>query len=205
DLLYPGNYSFGGGNGEVNQGLSPNSDVLSNPSITWERTFEYNTGFDATFLNNRFSLTMDYYNKVTEQLLFKQSTMSFTGSYEYWNNIGRVRNQGLELEIGYSMPNSKKFHWKTSFNMAANKNKLLALGGESYQYNYGERNEVYAAMVGSPAIQYFGYKTDGVWTSQAEIDAAQANGLTSNLSRYFTAGGLKFKDVNGDNIINEED
>jgi len=71
--------------------------------------------------------------------------------------------------------------------------------------NPSERNEVYAAIVGQPAIQYFGYKTDGVWTSQAQIDEAKAAGLTTNLSRYFSAGGLKFVDVNGDNVISEAD
>jgi len=205
NLLYPGNYSFGEGTGSVNQGLSPNSDVLANPDITWERTYECNLGFDAGFRKSRFNLTMDYYNKVTEKLLFKQSAMSFSGSYEFWNNIGRVRNQGVEVDFSSLNISSKNFQWKTALNLSANKNKLLDLGGEPYQFNYGERNEVYAAFKGGAAIQYFGYKTDGVWTSQAQIDEAKAAGLTSELSRYFTAGGLKFTDVNGDNKINDAD
>lgn len=205
NLLYPGNYSFGSGNGTVNQGLAPNSDVLANPAITWERTYEYNAGLDAGFNHNRFMVSVDFYNKVTDQLLFKESTMSFSGSFEFWNNAGRVRNRGIEIDLNSINITNKRFEWKTALNLSANKNKLLDLGGESYQYNYGERNEVYAAIVGQPAIQYFGYKTDGVWTSQAQIDEAKAAGLTTNLSRYFSAGGLKFVDVNGDNVISEAD
>lgn len=205
NLLYPSNYSFGAGTGSVNQGLAPNKDALANPAITWERTDEFDIGFDAGFNKNRFSLTIDYYNKVTDQLLFKESTMSFSGSYEYWNNAGSVRNQGIEMDFSSVNISNKNFQWRTALNLSANVNKLLDLGGESYQYNYGERDEVYAAIVGSPAIQYFGYKTDGVWTSQAQIDEAKANGTTTTLSRYFSQGGLKYVDVNGDNVIDAAD
>ncbi len=69
------------------------------------------------------------------------------------------------------------------------------MGGEPFQYNYGERNEIYAAMVGAPSVQFFGYKTDGVWKSDQEIADAQAAGYSSSLSKYFVAGGLKFVDV----------
>lgn len=60
-------------------------------------------------------------------------------------------------------------------------------------------------MPGSTLVEYFGYKTDGVWLSQADIDAARAKGLTSNLSNVFVPGGLKLVDVNGDNRLDEKD
>lgn len=205
NLLYPGNYSFGSGTGSVGLGLSPNSDVLANPDITWERTFEFNSGIDFGFFKDRFSLTLEYYNAVTDRLLYKQSTQSFSGSFEYINNAGKIRNQGLELEFSANTIKNKNFSWTTSFNIAGNRNKLLELGGEPFQYNYGERNEIYAAIVGKPAIQFFGYKTDGIWTSQEEINAAKASGQTSTLSKYFAAGGLKYVDVNGDQKIDVND
>src|SRR5690606_34381879 len=127
NLLYRGNYSFGSGTGNVSSGLSPNSDVLGNPSITWERTFEYNTGLDLSFLNNRFNLTLEYYNSITDQLLFKQSTMSFSGSFEYYNNAGRIRNQGVEVEFSSHLIKNKNLDWQASINLSANKNKLLEL------------------------------------------------------------------------------
>ncbi|ALL06094.1 SusC/RagA family TonB-linked outer membrane protein [Pedobacter sp. PACM 27299] len=205
NLLYPGNYSFGSGTGSVGLGLSPNSDVLANPDITWERTFEFNSGIDFGFFKDRFSLTLEYYNAVTDRLLYKQSTQSFSGSFEYINNAGKIRNQGLELEFSANTIKNKNFSWTTSFNIAGNRNKLLELGGEPFQYNYGERNEIYAAIVGKPAIQFFGYQTDGIWTSQEEINAAKASGQTSTLSKYFAAGGLKYVDANGDQKIDVND
>ncbi|MCX2449749.1 TonB-dependent receptor [Pedobacter sp. PLR] len=205
NLLYPGNYSFGSGTGSVDLGLSPNSDVLANPNITWERTFEFNSGIDFGFLKDRFSLTLEYYNAVTDRLLYKQATQSFSGSFEYINNAGKIRNQGLELEFTSNTIKNKNFSWTTNFNISGNRNELLELGGEPFQYNYGERNEIYAAIVGKPAIQFFGYKTDGIWTSQEEINAAKASGQTSTLSKYFAAGGLKYADVNGDQKIDVND
>lgn len=205
NLLYPGNYSFGTGTGSVNLGLAPNSDVLANPNITWERTFEFNTGIDLGFMKDRFGLTVEYYNSNTEKLLYKRSTQSFSGSYEYFDNSGRVKNQGIEIEVTSNNIRNDRFQWSTSLNFSANRNRLLELGGEPFQYNYGERNEIYAAIVGQPAIQFFGYKTDGIWTSQAQIDEAKAGGQTSTLAKYYAPGGLKFVDVNGDNKIDVND
>lgn len=205
DLLNPAHYSFGAGNGSVNSGLAPNSKVISNPLITWERTFESNTGLDLAFLRNRFNLSIEYYRSITDKMLFNQAAMGFIGSEEFVNNIGKVRNNGIEVEFSSNNLKTKSFEWTTSVNFARNKNKLLELGGEPFQYNYGERNEIYAAIVGQPSIQFFGYKTQGVWKSDAEIAEAKASGLTSPFSTFYVPGGLRYADTNGDNIVNTDD
>lgn len=204
ELLNMANYPLGGGTGTLNNGLAANNDVLPN-LLTWERTFQYNAGIDIGIFNDRFTMSVEYYNGTTDRLLFKQATMSFSGSNQYWNNIGKVRNQGVEIELTSNNIRKKNFEWVTMFNVAANRNKLLDMGGEPFQYNYGERNEIYAAIVGSPSVQFFGYKTDGVWKSDQEIADAQAAGYSSSLSKYFVAGGLKFVDVTGDKRIDEKD
>lgn len=204
ELLNMANYPLGGGTGTLNNGLAANNDVLPNV-LTWERTFQYNAGIDLGIFKDRFTLSLEYYNGTTDRLLFRQNAMSFSGSNQFWNNIGKVRNQGIEIELTSNNVRRKDLEWSTMFNIAANRNKLLDMGGEPFQYNYGERNEIYAAMVGSPSVQFFGYKTNGVWTSDQEIADAQAKGLSSSLSKYFVAGGLKFVDVNGDNRIDEKD
>ena len=71
--------------------------------------------------------------------------------------------------------------------------------------NQGERTELYMNRVGDPLVQFFGYKTDGVWLSQAQIDAARAAGLNSALSNVFVPGGLKLVDVTGDKVIDAND
>jgi TonB-linked SusC/RagA family outer membrane protein len=204
ELLNIANYAFGAGTGTLGSGLAANNDVLPN-ILTWERTFQYDGGIDIGLFGDRFTASLEYYNGVTDRLLYKQATMSFSGSNLYWNNIGKVRNQGIEVELSSVNVRKKNWQWSTNLNISGNRNKLLQMGGEPYQYNYGERNEIYASVVGSPSVQYFGYKTDGVWKSDQEIADAKADGYSSAMSKYFVAGGLKFVDVTGDKVIDEAD
>ncbi|WP_345947945.1 TonB-dependent receptor [Mucilaginibacter sp. PAMB04274] len=205
DLLFKSTYSFGEGTGTVVQGQSPNNPVTFGPGITWETTNSTDIGLDMGFMKNKFTLTLDYYNSRTNKLLLQQGTQSFTGSNVFYNNNGSIKNEGFEAEFSSTNINGKKFYWTTSFNISVNRNKLLKLGGEPYQYNYGERNEIYATIVGSPYVQFYGYQSDGVWLSQADVDAALASGQTSILQSYFQPGGLKLKDLNGDNKIDIND
>ncbi len=205
DLLYAANYPFGGGTGTAAIGQVPSRDILSNEDITWERTFQYNGGIDVGLFNNAISFSVDVYQSKTDQLLLRQSAMGFTGAPQAWNNIGSLQNRGIEFEITSNNFRRKDFKWTTSANISRNRNKILELGAEAFLLNQGERTELYMNRVGDPLIQFFGYKTDGVWLSQAEITAAQTAGLTSTLSNVFVPGGLKLVDLNGDKKINADD
>ena len=205
DMLYAANYAFGTGTGTVTSGQAPASNIMSNPDITWERTFSYNTGFDLSVLRNIVSLSVDVYQSKTDQLLLQQTSMGFAGVPQSWNNIGRLQNRGVEVELTTNNLKGKHIKWTTSANLSRNRNKILELGSEAFLLNQGERTELYRNKVGDPLIQFFGYKTDGVWLSQKEIDDAKAAGLKSNLSNLFTPGGLKLVDVNTDNVIDDKD
>ena len=201
NTFYPASYSFGTDN-TLTPGLAASSYVLGNPNITWERTNEYNYGIDLGLFKNRILLNLEYYYSITDKLLLLESTMSHAGYNQYWNNSGKVRNRGWEIELSTVNITSKNFEWRTSFNFATNSNKLISLGGEPYRYNYGERNEVYAAIVGQPSIQYYGYKTDGVWTSDEEIAEAKK---TTTYNVTTAAGGLKVVDTNKDGTVDAND
>ena len=205
DLLYTANYPLGAGTGISTGGQAPSTIIQSNPDITWEKTFQFNAGVDATLFKNAVTLSLDIYESKTDQLLLQQSTMGFTGVPLFWNNIGSLQNRGIEFEVTTNNIRKKDFKWTTSANISHNKNKVLELGEEAFLLNQGERTELYMNKVGQPLIQFFGYKTDGVWLSQAQITEAQAKGLTSTLSNVFVPGGLKLVDVNGDNILNADD
>lgn len=205
DLLFPAPYSFGATNGTVNSGQVPSRTNLSNADITWERTFQFNSGIDLSILGNAISLSVDVYQSKSDQLLLNQSVMGFTGAQQSYNNIGKLKNNGIEVELTTNNIRKKDFRWSTSANISHNKNELLELGQEALLLNQGERTELYMNKVGGPLIQFFGYKTDGVWLSQADITAAQAAGLTSTLSNVFVPGGLKLVDLNGDKVINADD
>ena len=198
DLLYPNNYALGEGNGNLISGLAKTSETKGNNRITWEQTYEYNAGFDLSILNNRINLTVDGYYSITKQLLFKQPVLSFTGFNNYWNNIGRIRNSGIEVELNTHNIRTKNFEWESSFNISSNFNKLLELSGEERLISTGERNETYLAQVGKRAISFFGYKTDGIYKSQEEVDAVPH--LASAVP-----GSLRIVDINDDGVINDKD
>ncbi|HEU5168435.1 MAG TPA: TonB-dependent receptor [Chitinophagaceae bacterium] len=205
DLLYSANYPLGVGTGAVNNGQVPSRDILSNPDITWERTYQFNGGIDIALFKNLITLSIDAYKSKTDQLLLQQNIMSFAGASRAWNNIGRLQNNGVEIELTTNNIRTKNFKWSTTANFSHNENELLELGQEAFFLNQGERTELYMNRVGDPLVQFFGYKTDGVWLSQAQIDAARAGGLNSALSNVFVPGGLKLVDVTGDKVIDAND
>ncbi len=205
DRLNTSNYLTGGGTGTVTQGIAPSNLTLSNGSITWERTFSNNLGVDVGLFKNKLSFSVEVYQSKTEKLLLNQAAMGITGVPQFINNVGSVQNKGVEFEVTSNTIKRKNFTWTTSANIARVRNKVLELGNESRLLNFGERVDGYISKVGAPITQFFGYKTDGIWLSQQQIIDAQAKGLTSPLSGYFTQGALKFVDINNDNIINADD
>jgi TonB-linked SusC/RagA family outer membrane protein len=205
DLLNGANYSFGSGTGTLSSGQAASSINIGRPDITWERTFSTNFGFDMAVLKNRISLSIDAYQSKTEKLLLQQSVQAIAGVPQYFNNIGSIKNIGIELELSTVNIVNKNFKWTTSANFSKTRNEIIELGQEAYLLNQGERGEVYQNKIGDPLIRFLGFKTDGVWLSQDQINAERARGLTSNLSSVFVPGGLKIVDVNGDNIIDNND
>jgi hypothetical protein len=136
--------------------------------------------------------------------------MYITGHQSYWNNIGKVNNKGIEIEVNTTNINKKEFTWKTTANFSTNKNTLKNYGNKEKEDNFGERNEVFRAIVGQPSIQYFGYKSDGVYTSYEEVAAAKA--ITDEKGNLFTytkfapvVGGLKVLNMSGDNRLDTDD
>ena len=197
-LLGSMNYVTGTGNGTLTPGIADTSSTQSNDKITWEQTDEYNVGLDWGIVDNRVNLTVDAYYSVTRALLFEQPTQSFTGYTSQWNNIGKVRNSGVEIQLDTYQFRTKKFEWSTHLNLSLSRNKLLEIGGERQVISQGERKESYIARVGEPLIQYYGFKTIGVWNNTEEI--AQNPHFAQDVP-----GGLRIADMNGDGQLSDAD
>jgi TonB-linked SusC/RagA family outer membrane protein len=202
DLLYASNYPLGPGTGTVTTGQVPSRDILSNANITWEQTFQFNGGLDLSILENTVTLGFDIYRSKTDRLLLRQAIMGFAGVPQTWNNIGSLQNDGVELEISSNNVVTENFTWTTSANISRTRNKILELGTEAFLFNQGERTEIYRNKVGDPLVQFFGFKTDGVWLSQAQITES---GIKSSLSNALVPGGLKLVDLDGNGILNADD
>src|SRR5258706_3348166 len=153
DLLYIANYPFGSGTGTSAPGQGPSSTVLANSNITWEKTRSFNGGIDIALFKNAITLSFDAYRSKTEALLLTQPTMGFTGTQSTINNIGKLQNDGMEIELTTNNIRRKDFKWTTSLNISHNKNKLLDFGPDAFALNYGERTEVYMNKVASTYIQ----------------------------------------------------
>lgn len=197
NLLFPTNYSLGDGSGSVTSGLGETGSTLGNRAISWEQTYQYDTGLDLQFFNGKLGITADYYYSVTDQLLLQQNVSYITGHDNYWNNIGKIQNKGIELSVTGNLT-ANDFTWTGNFNISANKNKLISLGGVEQFINQGERNEQYISRVGEQAIQFYGYKMVGVFQNQEELD-------TYPHASEDAIGGIRVADLNNDGIINADD
>ncbi|WP_417290331.1 SusC/RagA family TonB-linked outer membrane protein [Corallibacter sp.] len=197
NLLYASNYSFGESGGSVNSGLSENGLTLGNSAISWEQTQQYDTGLDISLFKSKISLTADYYYSITDKLLLQQNVSFITGHDNYWNNIGKIQNQGYEFSLSVDLGNDK-FSWNSNINFSTNQNKLISLGGEEQFINQGERNEQYISRVGEEAIQFYGYKMIGVWQNEEQLNSLPH-------SSEDAVGGIRVADMNGDGIIDADD
>jgi TonB-linked SusC/RagA family outer membrane protein len=197
NLVYPANYSLGSGGGRLVTGLGETGESLGNQNLRWEKTIEYDTGIDMAFLNNRLNFSADYYYSISDQLLLKQNISLITGFDSYWNNIGKIQNRGIELDASFNTVVGK-FSWRSNANISFNDNKLISFGGQERNISTGERSINYLSRVGDPYIQFYGYKTDGVWQSGEEIQ----NNPSFNGD---VPGSLRVVDVNGDGILSADD
>ncbi len=209
ELLFSRPYAFGGAQGTVTPGLALNQNTGANVDISWETTYSFNAGVDMSLFKNRISMSLDVYQGKTDgggnALLLLQNQQLFTGIASGINNIGKLQNDGIEFQINTTNLRRGKLRWNTTANISRTTNKILSFGKEAFQLNQGERSEIYRTKVGEPIVQFFGYKTDGVWLNQAEIDDARAKGLTSNVPNFYALGGLKLVDTNGDNVVDADD
>lgn len=190
--LAGGNYSFGG---NLSNGLIPNT--IPNPNLTWEKTQSSDFGFELG-LFNRIDFTADYYIKKTKDLLLQQPIPSVTGYTTMWRNVGSVENKGLELELS-TRNLTGEFRWNTSANIAFNKNKVLQLGSDNAPIYTGFSNLTNIIQVGSELNSFYLYEATGV-LSTADINNAAVAKTSGAI-----AGDVKYKDVNGDGKIDEND
>ena len=131
---YMGTYATSGG-----YGSSPAIywSQFDNSKLSWEKSHNFNIGLDWT-LFNRVTLTIDYYNKLTKSLLFQMPVSYVTGFTKYWNNIGELKNQGLEFSVSSQNIRTKDFSWTTDFNLTKQSIKVNKLpDGDDVQYGDG--------------------------------------------------------------------
>ncbi len=209
-----GNYSFNSNKDGYTSGAYPSR--LENLDLTWETSEQMNIGLDARFLSSRLNFTFDYYQKKTKDLLVQVPIDASTGFSTMWSNAGTVKNEGFEVALAWHDQIGKDFNYNIGWNMAYNKNKVTEVNS-SQKYNNGgndllsQGTGVIARFEEGHPIGYFwGYKTDGVIQNEQDLAAYKStllNGDPANSRQgsSLQVGDLKFVDVNGDGILNDND
>ena len=212
----PGNqssldYVFGG---EIVSGYFPNK--LGNENLKWETTEQWNAGIDLTFLeNDRIKITADWYMKNTYDLLLNATMPSSSGYENAMMNIGSMRNTGWELSLETLNINKKNFQWTTSFNIAFNRNKVTALNNDQYSlltsvsWDQSFNSQYpYITQVGKPSGMMYGYIYEGTYKQDDFIGNSLKDNvpvLTSVSRSEIRPGDPKYKDINGDGTVDDED
>ncbi|TXK48898.1 TonB-dependent receptor [Pontibacter qinzhouensis] len=185
NLSSPTFYDFGGA---VALGYTPNQ--LPNPGLSWERTREVNAGLDYGILNNRVTGSVDVYNKLSDGLILRRQIALENGYPDVIDNIGSVKNTGVELSLRTVNVSTSKVTWTTTFNFSRNKNEIVELlgGQEDMPGN--------AWFIGQPINVNYTYIFDGIW-QENERDLAE-------VYRQIP-GQAKVVDIDDNQVINNND
>lgn len=199
-------YYFGNNKNTLIKGAYP--DILSNPIVTWETSDQLNIGFDARFAQDRLAVVFDWYNKKTIDWLVQAPIPKIFGTGAPYVNGGEVQNKGVELGLNWS-DKKQDFRYSVGINGAYNKNKVLKIEndegiihGENHVLSQGT-TEMYRAQVDFPIGYFYGYRTNGVFQTQEQINELRANGV--GVLPTAQPGDLYFVDTNQDGSITDAD
>lgn len=180
---------------------------LSNPEIKWEEQQTFDIGLDAQFLNNKLKFTFDYYNRRTKDLLVVAPVSGILGSNAPGSsppvvNAGTVVNKGYEVSLGYNQSLSNSFKFNIGINATTVDNEVVFVNSENAFLpggSFGIGQEAPSRMEAGFPIGYFrGFKTDGIFQTQEEVDNhAFQDGAGP--------GDIRFVDLDGDGLITDED
>lgn len=193
-------------------------DVLPNTDLEWEITTMTNVGFDLSVLDHALTFSAEYYKRKVDNLLVNSPLAPSLGySSNPLTNVGSMENSGLEFNLGYRKYDGD-FKFSVSANLATVKNEVTSLGpnasltidrgGETSDYGGGTLTRT---QKGKPVQGFYGYVVEGIFQSQAEVNALNAQAVAKYgpgsfyQNEFTSAGDLKFKDLNNDGIVDDND
>jgi TonB-linked SusC/RagA family outer membrane protein len=161
-----GNSSYGG-----QSAIFPSN--IPNPDLKWESTTQLNIGINLGLFKDRVTLTADYYNKQTNDLLLSRPLPSSSGFSSITENVGKIENKGIEISLSTQNISTDNFTWNTQFNISGNRNKVLELYNNQPIDDIGRGGN--RIMEGQPIGVFYSYKSLGVDPSTGDIVYADTN------------------------------
>jgi TonB-dependent starch-binding outer membrane protein SusC len=182
-------------------------DFLGNTELAWEITTMTNIGLDLGLFNNRVNFQAEYFDRQTDDLILNQPLSPSLGfSQSTPANVGSMQNRGMEFQLGYRTKSTSDFRWDVTANIGFVRNKVLSFGenitgplftGESADYG---GDPITRTAPGSSVQGFFGWRVDGIFQNQGEIDrlnAIDGNDKTPYQSSATKPGDIRFADING--------
>lgn len=195
--------------------------TIDNRDLTWETAGTFDVGLELSFLEGRANVEIDYYNKRTYDLLLGATISQSTGFSSTTQNIGDIENTGLELTLSTVNVRTKNFIWRSNFNIAFNRNRLLGLANNEWAkttsvgFSSGWTFPLYLARIGYPIAQFYGLINEGLYQlsdfDQVRTGTTTTYILKENIAYQGTTrtttkpGDIKFKDLDGDGVITVND
>lgn len=177
------------------------TNTSENKDLSWETTTQMDLGLDLGFRQNKYRVSVDVYRKKTEDLLQYKNIPAESGFATILTNFGSIQNEGIEFDFAGEMLKRKSFTWELTFNYSYNKNKVLDLGEgvDFYNASSGNADYTHRLRVGSSLGDFWGFQTAGLLTAEDITKGYPTFGGST------FEGDLKFRDVNNDNKITDED
>ena len=186
---------------------------MANDRLKWETTEQWNVGIDLGFFDDRLKVTADWYDKVTRDLLLYALLPATSGYEQGMLNIGKIRNRGFEFTLETVNIKTRQFQWSTSFNIAFNRNRILALVDNQNTLQTSVTWEThfnsqfpYISQVNKPTGMMYGFIYDGTYKPE-DFDAAGnlRDGIPAYKGNKMQPGDMKYRDMNGDGKIDDYD
>lgn len=200
-LTSTNNNAIFGNPGSIAIGTKPTQ--LANPDLRWEESRQTDIGLDFGFLSNKITFTADWFLKDTEGMLMTMSLPQYVGEAIPMGNVGKMRNWGLEFDLGYRQTFFNELTLHVNVNASYLRNRLVEYGNEQGWANldsFQGVGTILRAQNGMPYPYFYGYRTDGIIQNMAEANAYNAKYGTS-----LVPGDVRFVDVNNDGSITEDD
>ena len=172
---------------------------LYNPGLKWEVVKQVNLGLDLALFRERLILNADWFTSTTEDMITYFSLPTYYGYESYASNGGSCQNAGYELNL-YGKPLKGTVKWEVNASYSTYDNEVITLEGEEIITGFTGGEKITRA--GDPMGLFYGYRAEGVFESQQQADEAN---LIDKSGRRFNAGDIRFADLDGNGIIDEQD
>ena len=202
--------------------------TLTDPRLKWETNEQSNIGIDFGVLNNNLSLTVDYFVRKSKDLLLYQSIRPSSGYTQVYTNYGEIENKAIEFSLNYKKQINQDWNFSAMLTGSTLKNKVIKMGADLFSENTSATNDgSNQGAIGAPSGthwnghsicregyavgSFWGYEVEGIYQTQAEIDAANAAAIAAGHSGGYNNGSktvpgdFKYKDLNGDGYLSDKD